>query len=83
MFKLQAVILGIERLLPDKFGECSAEYVVKREDVPGLDCKGCGQGLNQACLEKLTWVSLHFPLFQALSTGFVKAVHHTLTLPPK
>ena len=58
---VQAIILGIERLLPDKCGECSEIYVVKRDSVPGLECKGCGQGFHQPCLVKLTGGMSAFP----------------------
>ena len=47
------IILGIESLLPDTCGECNKEYVVTRQECPGLRCKGCGQGFHQPCLEKL------------------------------
>ena len=49
----QAIVLGIERLLPDTCGECSEVYTVGRDEIPGLICKGCGQGFHQKCLEKL------------------------------
>ena len=51
---VDAVILGIERLLPDMCGVCNESYVVKREALPQLECKGCGQGFHEPCLEKLT-----------------------------
>ena len=48
----QAIVLGIERLLPEICGDCGDIYVVQREEAPGLECKGCGQGFHQACLAK-------------------------------
>ena len=32
--------------------ECNQDYIVGRQETPGLKCKGCGQGFHQPCLEK-------------------------------
>ena len=58
---VQAVILGIERLLPDTCSECLESYAVRRDSPPGLECKGCGQGFHQPCLEKITGGSPTLP----------------------
>ena len=48
------MILGIERLLSEKCEVYDKHYVVRRNEVPGLECKGCGQGFHQTCLQELT-----------------------------
>jgi hypothetical protein len=45
-----AVLLGLERLLPEECGVCLEEYSVPREETPVLQCKGCLQGFHAACL---------------------------------
>ena len=45
-----AVMVGLERLLPDECGSCSEEYIVGREESPALQCKGCLQGFHAPCL---------------------------------
>ena len=50
---LDALLVAIERLLPDQCGVCKNEYTVDRESSPAIQCSGCQQGFHQECLEAL------------------------------
>ena len=46
-----AILVAIERLLPDMCGMCNQEYTVGRLAKPALQCGGCQQGFHEECLE--------------------------------
>ena len=48
---LDAILVALERLLPDQCGVCSNVYTVERESSPAVQCSGCQQGFHQECLE--------------------------------
>ena len=50
---LDALLVALERLLPEQCDKCQAEYTVSRESSPAMQCSGCQQGFHQECLEEL------------------------------
>jgi hypothetical protein len=50
---LDALLVALERLLPEQCDKCQAEYTVSRESSPAIQCSGCKQGFHQECLEEL------------------------------
>ena len=50
---LDALLVAIERLLPEQCDKCEAEYTVGRESVPTIQCAGCQQGFHQECLDEM------------------------------
>ena len=50
---LDALLVAIERLLPEQCDKCETEYTVGRESSPAIQCSGCQQGFHQECLEVL------------------------------
>ena len=48
---IDAILVAIERLLPDMCGMCNQEYTVGRLAKPALQCGGCQQGFHEECLE--------------------------------
>ena len=48
---LDAILVAIERLLPDQCGMCKDVYSVDRVSTPALQCSGCLQGFHSKCLE--------------------------------
>ena len=48
---LDALLIAIERLLPDQCGMCKEVYSVDRTSNPALQCGGCHQGFHDKCLE--------------------------------
>ena len=48
---LDAVLVAIERLLPEYCGVCKSNYMVEREFSPKLEFSGCQQGFHEECLE--------------------------------
>ena len=49
---LNAVLIALERLLPDHCGTCDADYTTARDSEPALQCAGCQQGFHQQCFEE-------------------------------
>ena len=50
---LDALLVALERLLPDQCGVCKNVYTIDREDSPTLQCSGCQQGFHQECLDTM------------------------------
>ena len=44
--------IAIERLLPNKCGNCRDTYSVNRADTPTLQCLGCQSGIHEVCLRE-------------------------------
>ncbi len=49
---VQAVIVRIQNLLPDKCQICDEEYTVLLEEKPLLGCSICGQGAHGRCISQ-------------------------------
>ena len=48
---LNAILVSIERLLPNQFGMCKDIYTVDRVSRPEVQCSVCLQGFHSTCLE--------------------------------
>ena len=46
---LDAVLIALERLLPELCPACTLEYSTDRECEPAVQCAGCHQGFHQQC----------------------------------
>ena len=60
---LEAVLIALERLLPDHCETCDSEYTTARDSEPALQCAGCQQGYHQQCFEQIIGNSVmpYFP----------------------